>query len=181
MSKKPAGNVRIGIVSFITLLAILLMSVLAVLCVVTARATWATTQKQGVSVSETYQIDGVGQAILSQVDAQAAQVKSQGGTAGQVAAYVKSNAAAIQTAALDQAGATDAGLDVSLAIDGSSVEFTVLAANGRKLEASVTVTDALACDITQWKMSTAQAESSTNLWSGSGVADTSTASTTSAN
>lgn len=177
MAKKTAGNVRIGIVSFITLLAILLMSVLAVLCVVTARATWATTQKQGVSVSETYQIDAVGQAILSQVDAQAAQVKAQGGTASQVAAYVKSNAAQIQTAALSQVDATDAGLDVSLAIDGTNVEFAVLAANGRKLEASVTITDALTCDIAQWKMSTTRAEAQTNLWSGSSVST----STTSAN
>ncbi len=181
MAKKTAGNVRIGIVSFITLLAILLMSVLAVLCVVTARATWATTQKQGVSVSETYQIDGVGQAILSQVDAQVAKTAAQGGTAAQAVAYVKANATKIQTDALTQVEATDAGLDVSFSVDGNNVEFTVVAANGRTLDAVVTVTDALACDITQWKMSTAQAEAQTNLWSGSSATGTSSTSSTSAN
>lgn len=174
MAKKAAGNVRIGIVSFITLLAILLMSVLAVLCVVSARATWATTQKQGVSVGETYQVDGVGQAILSQIDAQVAVVKAQGGSAAQAAANVKAGAAKIQEAALDQVDAADAGLEVTLAVDGNAVEFTVQAPNGRKLEAQVSITQSLACDTTEWKMSTSQAQEQTNLWSSS-------ASSTSAN
>ncbi len=179
MARKSTGNVRIGIVSFITLLAILLMSVLAVLCVVTARATWATTQKQATSVDETYQIDAVGQAVLSQIDAQAATYKAQGGSAAQVIASVGANAAKIQTAALesvstaaadDAAAAGDAAsMELSLSTSGNSVNFSVSAANGRKLEACVSITDSLSYKIDEWKMSTAQTQQEENLWSGAGA------------
>ncbi len=181
MARKSTGNVRIGIVSFITLLAILLMSVLAVLCVVTARATWATTQKQATSVDETYQIDAVGQAVLSQIDAQAATYKTQGGSAAQVIASVGANAAKIQTVALesvstgesnDGAAATgDAAtsMELSLSTSGNSVNFSVSAANGRKLEARVSITDSLSYKIDEWKMSTAQTQQEENLWSGAGA------------
>lgn len=175
MARKSTGNVRIGIVSFITLLAILLMSVLAVLCVVTARATWATTQKQATSVDETYQIDAVGQAVLSQIDAQAATYKAQGGSAAQVIAAVGANAAKIQTVALESvsagAAADDAAtsMELSLSTSGNSVNFSVSAANGRKLEARVSITDSLSYKIDEWKMSTAQTQQEENLWSGAGA------------
>ncbi len=180
MARKSTGNVRIGIVSFITLLAILLMSVLAVLCVVTARATWATTQKQATSVDETYQIDAVGQAVLAQIDAQAATYKVQGGSAAQVIASVGANAAKIQTAALesvsaatadDAAATSDAAtsMELSLSTSGNSVNFSVSAANGRKLEARVSITDSLSYKIDEWKMSTAQTQQEENLWSGAGA------------
>ncbi len=174
MARKSTGNVRIGIVSFITLLAILLMSVLAVLCVVTARATWATTQKQATSVDETYQIDAVGQAVLSQIDAQAATYKTQGGSAAQVIASVGANAAKIQTAALESVSTAAAGdaatsMELSLSTSGNSVNFSVSAANGRKLEACVSITDSLSYKIDEWKMSTAQTQQEENLWSGAGA------------
>lgn len=166
IQKKATSNVRIGIVSFITLISVLLLAVLSVLCVSTARATSATTERQATSVSELYEVDAVGQAILATVDGKLAGFAKNGESATFAASHLNAQIADIATDAFELAGVDD-GVQVSSDYDGKTFSFTVSSDDDRTLEAQIELDSDLSYTITSWKTSTTQTVSETSLWGGS--------------
>lgn len=167
MKSSSGGNVRIGIVSFITLVSVLLLAVLSVLCVVSANAASATANRQASSATELYEVDGMGQAILASVDEQLADAKAAGKTASQTAVSIQANAVAVQTRAIELAGSNTAdGLAMSLEVNGTTVKISVSGDGGRTLEATAQINDDLTYTLQSWKTSTTQTTSQTNLWGG---------------
>ena len=167
MKASSGGNVRIGIVSFITLVSVLLLAVLSVLCVVSANAASTTANRQASSATELYEVDGMGQAILASVDEQLAAAKASGQTASQAAVRIQSNAVSVQTRAIELAGSNAAdGLTMSIEVSGTTVKISVSADGGRTLEAAAQINDDLTYTLQSWKTSTTQTTSQTNLWGG---------------
>lgn len=161
-----------GIVSFITLVSVLLLAVLSVLCIVTANASRATAQRQASSIADLYTADSAGQRCLAAIDGYLAESKQVGESAQ---AAVKRVAADLD-GTLAQAMAPDGdtaseGLTYSLAGDGRTLDLVITHQDGRVLQAALSVDDDLDCVIDAWKTSTTQASSSDALWSSSGTDD----------
>lgn len=174
---KNGGNVRMGIVSFITLVSVLLLAVLTVLCVVTANATSATASREADSVASLYRVDACGQALLSQVDAQLAKSKSAGENASAAADHVRASLNSSKARALELAGAGDGSVTLDAGVSGTTLSFTVTAESGRTLAAEVRVNDDLTYTVSSWKTTTAQSQTVENLWGGAS-AETGAAATT---
>lgn len=161
---RTGGNVRIGTVSFITLVSILLIAVLAVLCVATANASFTTAQRQANSVSDTYAIDSVGQAFVAAVDTQLAKAQEAGKGVDEAVSSVSENIVDVETSAFTLSGEDDCTIDAQ--VSGRTVTFTISGSAGRTLEGSLTVNSDFNYTIDAWKMSTAQSSSEQTLWSG---------------
>lgn len=176
MKASSGGNIRIGIVSFMTLVSILLLAVLSVLCVVSANAAAATASRQASSTAELYQVDGMGQALLASMDEELEKAASAGETAEQAAARIQANLASVesraaQVASAQAADSSDDGLSVSVEVEGAAVRFSVSGAKGRLLDAQVQITQDLGYQVTSWKTSTTQTASGESLWGGASTAN----------
>ena len=73
MARRTGEGVRIGPITLLTLVSVLLLAVLAMLCVTTTHATEAMAQRQADALSQTYELDAFGQALLAQIDEQIAE------------------------------------------------------------------------------------------------------------
>lgn len=169
MRASSGGNVRIGIVSFMTLLSVILLAILSVLCVVTANAAGATASRQAASSTELYEVDGMGQALLASIDEELGEAAAAGESAGEAAARIQADAGKIEARAAQLAGAQNPGageLSVSLSVDGAVVRFSATGPVGRTLDAAARINDDLSYELQSWKMSTTQTASEESLWGG---------------
>ena len=71
MARRTGEGVRIGPITLLTLVPVLLLAVLAMLCVTTTHATEAMAQRQADALSQTYELDAFGQALPAQIDEKA--------------------------------------------------------------------------------------------------------------
>lgn len=65
MARRTGEGVRIGPITLLTLVSVLLLAVLAMLCITTTHATEAMAQRQADALSQTYELDAFGQALGS--------------------------------------------------------------------------------------------------------------------
>lgn len=160
MSKNENEGVRIGPISLVTLIAVLLLAVLAMLCVTTANATQSMAQRQANGVTETYAADSVGQTLAAQVNDAVAGTKSTAAAANAVNAKLSD----IKAAATAQH--SDVSLDVKVADE--AVTFTAALESGKALAGTITLGSDGTASISSWKLSTTQQVDEESLWSGSG-------------
>lgn len=170
MAAKKTEGVRIGPISLIVLISVLLLAVLAMLCVTTANAARAMSRRQATAATDTYLLESCGQTMLAKID----EVAHAGGTDGASAASaVASQLSTIKQDAVDAEGKQGKKLAIDASTSGNSVAFTITSKDGRTLSARVTVSDNLAYTIDQWKITTAQTdESEASLWTGSDATET---------
>lgn len=164
---KPTGNIRMGIVSFITLVSVLLLAVLSVLCVTTANASRATAQRQAASADALYEVDAAGQRALAAVDGYLAQSRANGEkpaeAVARIAADVEGTLAAAaqdgQSVAVSAPSGTAGVAEIDLAIDNDA---------GHELDAKLTINNDLSYSVAAWKTSVApsETESTSGLWGG---------------
>lgn len=171
MKASSGGNVRIGIVSFMTLLSVILLAVLTVLCVVTAKAANATANRQAASSTELYEVDGMGQALLASIDEELAESAAAGESAEQGASRIQAGAGEVtaraERIASDAGENTSAdGLATSIEVNGTTVRFSVTGPCGRTLNAEAQIGDDLSYELRSWKISTTQTASEESLWGG---------------
>lgn len=156
MSSTSEG-VRIGPSSLVTLIAALLLAVLAMLCATSANAQAAMAQRQADATQETYAVDSCGQLMFAEI--------SDAVASGSVTAA--SLAPQLDGMANDALAQSEAGLSVQAKANASDVSFTVTAENGRTLNATILLNGGTA-SIGEWKLSTAHSEAENTLWSANG-------------
>ena len=175
MKASSGGNVRIGIVSFMTLLSVILLAVLSVLCVVTANAANATANRQAASSTELYEVDGMGQALLASIDEELEASAAAGESVEQAASRIQSGAGEVTARAERIASDTDSDADsdadsdeltTSIEVNGTTVRFSVTGPYGRTLNAEAQIGDDLGYELRSWKISTTQTASEESLWGG---------------
>lgn len=149
MARRTGEGVRIGPITLLTLVSVLLLAVLAMLCVTTTHATEAMTQRQADALSETYELDAFGQALLAQIDEQIAE----SGSPAAAAALVQHRSDKLLENAAEASGARDLRSFIDVA--GTQVTFTVIAQDGKELAATATIA-ANGYTVDAWKMTTAQ-------------------------
>ena len=162
MAAKRSEGMRIGPISLLTLISVLLLAVLAMLCVTTTNATKAMATRQADSTAETYLVDSCGQALLAGIDDE---LKSTTGTATEAVSSVDARLIELESKAKQACGGDD--LVVSAKTNGDGISFTVAAESGKTLEAEVRVTDDLAYSIESWHITTTQQLPEDTLWSNS--------------
>lgn len=156
--EKESTNVRIGPISLLTLISVLLLAVLAVLCVTSANAANAMSQRQASALEETYALDASGQRVLAAIDEE---LHNANGSSGSFAA---STVGVHLQRQLDSLAADSQTINVQT--DGSRIEFTVSASDGKALSAAVRISDNLTYSVEEWKTTTTQTEPERTLWSG---------------
>ena len=161
MARRSEG-MRIGPISLLTLISVLLLAVLAMLCVTTTNATKAMATRQADSTAETYLVDSCGQALIAGIDDE---LKSTTGTATEAVSSVDARLTDLQSKAKQACGGDD--LDVSAETDGDGISFTVAAQSGKTLEAELRVTDDREYSIESWHITTTQQLPEDTLWSNS--------------
>lgn len=164
MAAKSSEGVRIGPISLLTLISVLLLAVLAMLCVTTSNAARAMSRRQAAAATSSYSIESCGQAMLAALDDTA---HANGTDAASAVSGVAARLDAVKQNAADTAGTND--LDIGASTDGASVSFTISADDGRKLDARVTFSDDLSYSVDEWKVTTIQSDQSDSdtLWAGS--------------
>ncbi|WP_321973149.1 hypothetical protein [Paratractidigestivibacter sp.] len=168
MKRGSGGNVRIGIVSFITLVSVLLLAMLAVLCTVSANAAKVTATRQSTFTTKLYEVDGAGQALVAAIDEKLEACAKSGESASIAAGRVQVGSADLQARALELSGADD--LQISLTVSGQNVSFSITGTGGRFLDAQLTINDDLSYTLQSWKTSTTQTASEESLWGGASTA-----------
>lgn len=160
MAKQQTQGMRMGPITLVTVISVLLLAVLAVLCIATGNATQTMAQRHAEATAETYAIDACGQAMVAGIS-DAAQGAGSGAAA---ATNVATRIEPIKENAQQQSGASD--LTINVAVDGSTVSFTVSAESGKTLSARTTIADGGAVSINEWKVSSTQESEEETLWSG---------------
>lgn len=161
MAKKTEG-VRIGPISLLTLISVLLLAVLAMLCVTTSNAARAMSKRQETAATSSYAVESCGQAVLASID----QIAH--GNGSDAASAVAAIDARLDTVKRDATDGSDANnLQMDMSTDGDTVIFTITADDGRELNARVTYADDLSYSIDEWKVTTAQNDDTAteDLWS----------------
>ena len=152
-----SDGVRIGPSSLVTLIAALLLAVLAMLCATSANAQFAMAQRQADATTQTYAVDAAGQRMVAGIsDAMANGSTSAASLAGKLDAIAN-----------DALAQSDAGLEISAHANSAYVTFTVQSDEGRTLNATVLLNGGHA-SIGEWKTSTTQPENEETLWSSNG-------------
>ena len=159
MADKQTEGLRIGPITLVTLISVLLLAVLAMLCVTTSNATQAMAQRHAEATTETYALDSYGQAMLATIS----ETTQHAGSAQAAASDVNANLESIKTAALEKSGTQ--GLSVSAQVSGTNISFTVSDEEGKALDATVTITESHTLSIDEWKLSTTQQTNDETLWS----------------
>lgn len=164
MSHQSNEGIRIGPISLLTLVSVLLLAVLAMLCATTSNAALAMSKRQAATSTSSYSIESCGQAMLAALDEAA---HASGTDAASAVSGIGAQLDAIEQDAKSNADTTD--LDIDTSVDGTSVLFTIRARNGRKLDARITFSDDLSYSIDEWKVTTTQNDQagSDTLWTGS--------------
>ncbi len=153
-------GVRIGPSSLVTLIAALLLAVLAMLCATSAHAQDVMAQRQADSTVELYAVDACGQRMLAGIDEQLHNGAS-------TAADIYKNIDGVRSNALS-AGGTQ-GITLTTKIDGDGIGFSVVAPDGRTLDAAIGIANG-SYTVNEWKFSTAnQEQPETTLWSSAGT------------
>ena len=134
MARRTGEGVRIGPITLLTLVSVLLLAVLAMLCVTTTHATEAMAQRQADALSQTYEMDAFGSPAAA-------------------AALVQHRSDKLLENAAEASGARDLRSFIDVA--GTQVTFTVIAQDGKELAATATIA-ANGCTVDAWKMTTAQ-------------------------
>lgn len=160
MSKNQTEGVRIGPISLATLIAVLLLAVLAVLCVTTSNATQSMAQRQADGITETYAADSVGQAVLAQVN----EVIAGTSTADEAVAAVSQKLNSIKA----RAGAVNSDVSLNVYLAGQGVGFTASLESGKTLTGTIAFGNDGSASIESWKLSTTQTVDEETLWSGAG-------------
>ncbi len=158
MQKNQTEGVRIGPISLVTLIAVLLLAVLAMLCVTTANATQSMAQRQANGVTETYAADSVGQALYAQVSNKVAGTTS----ASAAASAVSGSLDEIKAAAVAQ----NSNVSLDAQVEGQTVAFTASLESGKALTGTITLGSDGTASISSWKLSTTQAVNEETLWTG---------------
>lgn len=162
MAATKTNGVRIGPISLLTLIAVLLLAVLAMLCITTSNAARAMSQRQATGATSSYALEACGQDLLAHLD----DVAQGSGDASAAVTTIAGELDEITEQVLDEADTDD--LSIEADTSGKTVTFTVTAADGHALDAAVTFSDDLTHSIDAWKITTAQSdETEENLWSGS--------------
>lgn len=176
MAKTSGNGVRIGPISLLTLISVLLLSVLAVLCVTTTNAGEAMAQRQAESTAEAYALDSCAQEIVACIDEELQTQK--GSSAAFAASAMMARWDSIQQKVV-ATGCAD-GLQLSASRDDSVILFNVSASSGKTLSASVRISDGATYSIDQWKITTTQQTPEETLWSGNAPATSATSGTSAA-
>ena len=162
MAKSLKTGVRIGPISLLTLISVLLLAVLAMLCVTTTNAASAMSERQAENVSDTYALDSCGQKVLACIDEK---LQSGAGTSASFAAStVTAGWNTIQQKVV-AAGYAD-GLDISASSDGNTISFDISTDAGKTLSAKVRVSDNMTYTVEEWKTTTTQETPQETLWTG---------------
>ncbi len=162
MASTKNNGVRIGPISLLTLIAVLLLAVLAMLCVTTSNAARAMSERQATGATASYALEACGQDLLARLS-DAAQGNDDASAAVEA---IDGELDELTAAALDEASAE--GLSIKAETSDRTVTFTISADDGRTLDGSVTFADDLTYSIDTWKITTVQSdETEVNLWSGS--------------
>lgn len=163
MATKTTGNVRIGPISLLTLISVLLLAVLGMLCITTSNAARAMSKRQASAASSTYALESCAQTLLAGMDET---VHVNATDAASAAATVSEHLDELKEASLAESGTKK--LTIEAKVDGASVEFSISAKDGRSLSARITFSDDLSYSIDRWKTTTTHTdESESLLWSGS--------------
>ncbi|MDO4854296.1 MAG: hypothetical protein Q4A43_02595 [Coriobacteriia bacterium] len=155
MADRTEG-VRIGPISLATLIAILLVGVLALLCVTTANAAQTMAQRQASATTETYALDSCGQKMLASISEELSSSSSLKATASKLSSIAEK--------AKKDVG--EESLTIKTSSDSKSLSFTIAAQNGKKLDAKVSQKNG-ALSVDQWKLTSQQQDAEETLWSGS--------------
>ncbi len=162
MASTKNNGVRIGPISLLTLIAVLLLAVLAMLCVTTSNAARAMSERQATGATASYALEACGQDLLARLS-DAAQGNDDASAAVNA---IDSELDELTAAALDEASVE--GLSIKAETSDKTVTFTISTDDGRTLDGSVTFADDLSYSIDTWKITTVQSdETEVNLWSGS--------------
>lgn len=161
MARKTEG-VRIGPISLLTLISVLLLAVLAMLCVTTSNAARAMSERQAAAATDSYAIESCGQTVLARIDEIA---RGNGTDAASAVAAIDARLDSVKSDATD--GDASKNLQVEASTDGDTVSFKITSEDGRELDASITYADDLTYSVNEWKVTTAQTDDSSaeGLWS----------------
>lgn len=153
-------GVRIGPSSLVTLIAALLLAVLAMLCATSAHAQEAMAQREAESTTELYAVDSCGQRMLAGISA-----ALQNGATSAADVY-----AGIDDIRDKAVSASDANITANAQLEGNTIALALTAPDGRALNAKITVAGGEA-SVSEWKLTGAsQAASEVTLWQGSASA-----------
>ena len=161
MAAQNGKSVRIGPISLLTLISVLLLAVLAMLCVTTSNAADAMSRRQAASTTGTYRLESCGQAALAVIDGK---LKDSTGDATAAAADIAASADDIAGEAISSAKTKDLTVDISA--KDADILITVSDKDGRRLDARLAVSDKLTYSISQWKVTRIHETSQQGLWSG---------------
>lgn len=149
-------GVRIGPSSLVTLVAALLLAVLAMLCATSANAQSVMANREANSLEESYAVDSYGQCIVAGIDEQL-----HSGASSMNDVY--QNFSALEEKAASET--SHYNLKTNASLNNGSIQFSVAASNGRTLNASVSE-KAGSISIDSWKLTTnTNQEDSELLWS----------------
>lgn len=163
---KRASNIRIGPISVITLISILILAALAMLCFTTTRANYTMANRQADSTNQTYMLDACAQTFLSSIDSELNYASS----AQEAAQVIESKSTSLCTYAVNsakKAGVNVSDVEMTASTEGTTVALTVESSNGRILRASVELYDDKSYSITEWKTTTAWKTEEEPLWQSS--------------
>lgn len=166
MAKKSTSSMRIGPISVITLISILMLAVLTLLCLATTRANYTMAQRQSAATTQAYVLDACAQDIVSEIDDEL----QSAGSATAAASAISENAASVAQAAialLETQGIDAGDLTAEVQVQGTQIAINVAQAGERELNAIVTLNDNLTYTINSWKTSTIWQSEDQTLWSGS--------------
>lgn len=173
---RARGSVRMGPVSLFALVIVICLAVLAVLTLVTARASEHRAERQAESVQALYANESAGQALLASLDAWLADARDAG--ASQTYALEALDGAlpdlAAQAAADASATAVDASLvpavdEASVDADDAVVSVRFVTPSGRALDIGLGITGDLSYEIEAWRATTLWTEDTSNtVWAGPG-------------
>lgn len=163
-SLSKGADMRIGLLSIMTLLIILTLSVLAVLATSNARALERLSARTAYVAQETYLVENTGQMLTSVLDAKLAVLRAQGVTTTQALASIQNMQDELASSA------NLAGTTTMVTVTQTGVEATISSEHGRQLAITYTLSDNLDINIKSWKLTTnpnaTAAGSSQNLWNG---------------
>lgn len=149
-------GVRIGPSSLVTLIAALLLAVLAMLCATSAHAQETMAQREAESTTELYAVDSCGQRMLAGISA-----ALQNGATSAADVY-----AGIDDIRDKAVSASDVDITANAQLEGNTIALALTAPDGRALNARITVAGGEA-SVSEWKLTGAsQAASEVTLWQG---------------
>ncbi|MCI1666230.1 MAG: hypothetical protein LKI25_07735 [Atopobiaceae bacterium] len=155
---------RIGPITLLTLVAVICLSVMAVLVATTANASEALSVRQASYTSDAYLLEDAGQRFVSKVDDSLAEVRAAGGSADEASSAVDADLPSITTAVKGEV----VRADVEASVDGDTVSATLTCASGRRLDVTLTIGDGASVDVSAWRLSTVTDDGNGDetLWSG---------------